>query len=405
MDRVRDVRIATARHALNGAARSALAPERANCNSSGAMDADLDLGSLPSPALVVDLEAFDANVAAADAMLAGSSKSLRPHVKTHRTPALALRQLRGAAAAGLTCATVGEAEAFVDAGVLDVLIANEVVERGKLDRVAALGARAMLAVAVDAEAPVLGLGAAAVRAGSTIDVLVDVDVGLERCGVPDANAAVALATFVERTKGLRLRGLMGYEGRQRADATDRTATIARAYELLAETKAAFERAGLPVGTVSSAGTSTLPEVLGDPTVTEIQAGTYPLMESNLDGLDLPFAPALSVVAAVISRTGPRVVLDVGRKSIASDYGPPVPLRGDLRVVAFHEEHTILLRDGDDGDEGGAGGGNPGPPRPGERVRLRPEHVRLTFNLHDVVWLARADGTFEPVPVAARGRSA
>ena len=350
----------------------------------------MDDGGLPSPALVVDMAAFEANVAAADGLLRGGPKRLRPHVKTHRTPALALRQLT-AATAGLTCATVGEAEAMVAAGAADVLVANEVILPGKLARLAALAARARVHAAVDSAEGALALGEAARRAGAEVLVLVDVDVGLGRCGVAGPEEAVELARIVERTPGLRLEGIMGYEGRMRASRAERSRAITRAYQALARTREALLRSRLPVGTVSSAGTSTLREALADPAITEIQAGTYALMEPDLDGLELPFVPACSVVASVISRTGSRVVLDAGRKSIACDYGPPAPLLEGAELESIHEEHITLRC-------GGAA------PSLGGRVALRPGHVRLTFNLHDAVWLACDDGSFERAEVGARGRS-
>jgi D-serine deaminase-like pyridoxal phosphate-dependent protein len=349
--------------------------------------------ALPSPALIVDVATFDANVEAADEMVraAAARKRIRPHVKTHRTAALALRQLTPWTS-GLTCATVGEAEAMVGAGAEDVLIANEVIERGKLDRLAALAGGARVALAVDSDEGVAAAASAARGAGVELDALVDLDVGLGRCGVPGPDAAVRLGRAVERTPGLRLAGLMGYEGRRPADAADRARVIATAYAALAAAKEAFERAGLSAGVVSSAGTSTLHEAIGDPTITEIQAGTYALMEVHLDGLALPFVPACSVAATVISRTGNRAILDVGRKSIACDYGPPTPLVPGAELESIHEEHTTLRYPAAE------------PPGLGDRVALRPEHVRLTFNLHDAVFLAHADGSYERTPVSARGRS-
>jgi D-serine deaminase-like pyridoxal phosphate-dependent protein len=355
----------------------------------------MKLPGLPElvPALVVDLAAFDTNVAAADEWFCGTSKRIRPHVKTHRSPALALRQLTSAAA-GLTCATVGEAETMVQAGASDILIANEIVDPGKLGRLAALARRAEVCVAVDAAESVTALGQAARAAGSTVAVLVDIDVGLGRCGVASSAAAVELGALVERTAGLRLAGLMGYEGRRRLGAPGRAGVIERAYALLAEAKQSFDRSGLPTEVVSAAGTSTMREALADPVITEIQAGTYALMESDIDGLDLPFKPALWIVATVISRADDRAVLDVGRKSIASDYGPPRPLAAGAEVAGFNEEHTTLRFDQAVGPA----------PSLGERMILRPEHVRLTFNLHDFVWLAHPDGSVEKAQVAARGRS-
>ena len=346
---------------------------------------------LVTPRLLVDVDAFEANVGAAEAMFGSTDKRLRPHVKTHRTPGLALKQL-GGAAGGVTCATVGEAEAMAQAGIADLLIANEVIDPGKLARLARLARDARVVVAVDSATGVESLAAAAREAGSTIDVLVDVDVGLGRCGVPDAASAAALARHVTTRPGLRFGGLMGYEGRLRASTTDdRGERIADAYAQLAEIKSALEATGFDVGTVSSAGTSTLDEALADPTVTEIQAGTYALMEHDLDGLGLPFRPATWVVGTVISRSPGRAVLDVGRKSVACDYGLPLPAADGVSVASVNEEHTTLACDGT-------------PPELGARVLLQPSHVRLTFNLHDRVSLVRGGRVEEELPVTARGGS-
>jgi D-serine deaminase-like pyridoxal phosphate-dependent protein len=283
---------------------------------------------------------------------------------------------------------------MVAAGIEDVLLANEIASAGKADRLAVLAGRARVIAAVDSPGVVQALSDAARRAGTRIDVLVDMDVGLNRCGVPDEDAAVSLAATADASPRLGVAGLMGYEGRIRADESDRGDRLARAAELLAKTKAAMDAAGFDTSIVSSAGTSTLFEARADPTVTEIQAGTYALMESDLDGIGLPFVPALSLVAAVISVAPGRVVLDAGRKSIAGDYGPSQPIDAAVegaRTVAFHEEHTTLAW--------------PGPlPALDSRIMLRPNHVRLTFNLHDTVWLVRGDDVVEELPVAARGRS-
>lgn len=342
---------------------------------------------LPSPALVVDLDAFEANVATADKLLAGTGTRLRPHVKTHRTPGLALRQL-GGVADGVTCATLGEGEVMADAGIGEVFIANEVVAPDKLARLAALARRANVTVAVDEAAVAQALGAAATRAGSVVDVLVDVDIGLGRCGVASPADAAALARVVAGTGGLRLAGIMGYEGRVTRVGAERAAALGRYYGLLAETRAAVEGAGFEVATVSSAGTSTIREAAADPTITEVQAGTYALMEAGLEDLELPFGHAVSVLATVISRSPAQVVLDAGRKSLACDYGFPRLLADGGEVADVNEEHTIVAWP--DGR----------PPPIGARLALRPGHVRLTFNLHPRVWLARGGEVVEDLPVTA-----
>jgi D-serine deaminase-like pyridoxal phosphate-dependent protein len=357
----------------------------------GAVEAAIDaLRHVSTPALVVDLVAFRENVAAARALVEGTGKVLRPHVKTHRTPGLALLQL-GPGTRGVTCATVGEAEAMVAAGIDDVLLANEVVSPDKAERLVALGERARVTVSVDSPTGVELLASMAGHQGPEVEVLVDVDVGLGRCGVPGAAAAVELAAAVVEAPGLRLAGIMGYEGRLRAANPERPDRLRRAATTLADVRLALERAGFEVRTVSAGGTSTLHDALADPVATEIQAGTYALMEADLDGLGLPFRAATSVVATVISRRGPRIVLDAGRKSIGSDYGAPIPIAEGARTMAFHEEHTIVEWPGE-------------PPEMGDRVALRPGHVRTTFNLHDRVWLVEGGSVVDRLPVTARGRS-
>jgi D-serine deaminase-like pyridoxal phosphate-dependent protein len=343
-----------------------------------------------TPGLVVDLDLFEANVAAMATLLRGTGKTVRPHVKTHRTPELARRQL-GGAAVGVTCATVGEAEAMVDAGIDDLFVANEVVDRAKLARLAALARRARIALAVDAAESVATLAEEAARAGVTIDALIDVDILLHRCGVGSGAEAVALAQAIEGAPGVRLRGIMGYEGRLRLGDAGRAARIAGAYATLTEVHAALVGAGFPIEVVSSAGTSTLREALADPLITEIQAGVYALMEPELVNLGLPFQCALSVRGSVISRHPGRIVLDVGRRVVGMEYGPPIPIGFSALGITISDEHAALeLAD----------------PLPalGAQLDLRPGQIRTTFNLHDFVWVSRGGQLVDRWPITARGSS-
>lgn len=346
--------------------------------------------SLSTPALVVDLDVFEANVAAMAALIRGTGKTVRPHVKTHRTPELARRQL-GGPAVGITCATVGEAEAMVEAGLDDVLVANEVVDPRKVARLVALADRARIAVALDDPEPVATLSQEAVRAGAAIDVLIDVDILLHRCGVASPEDAVRLAETIERAPGLRLRGIMGYEGRVRLTAEDRAGKIARAYATLAEVRMALLDAGFPVEVVSAAGTSTLSEALADPFVTEVQAGVYSLMEPEMLDPSLPFRCAVAIRGTVISRHPGRVVLDLGRRVVGMEYGPPVPIGFVATRIAISDEHaTVEMAD---------------PlPRLGSQLDFAPGQIRTTFNLHDHVWVSRGDRLIDRWPISARGSS-
>lgn len=346
---------------------------------------------LSTPALVVDLDVFETNVEAMRELLAGSGKTVRPHFKTHRTPELAKRQL-GGGIQGATCATVGEAEAVVAAGVDDVLIANEVVDPAKIARIAALARHARVMVAADDASPVAGLSQAAAAAGSTVGVLVDVDVLLHRCGVGSPEEAVALARAISSSPSLRFAGLMGYEGRIRLSVEDRDARIAGAYGTLAQVKQALTGAGFPVEIVSGGGTSTLREALADPMFTEVQAGVYSLMEPELLVMDLPFRCAVAVRATVISRHPGWFVANAGRRVIGIDHGAPIPVGYETAQVAMSDEHaTVRLQAGD-------------PPALGSTVDLVPGQIRTTFNLHDRVWVSRGGEIVDCWPVSARGAS-
>lgn len=346
--------------------------------------------SLSTPALIVDAAIFEANVAAMAALLDGTGKTVRPHVKTHRTPELARRQL-GGPAIGVTCATVGEAEAMVEAGIDDVFVANEVVDPHKIARLVALAHRARIAVAVDDPEPVARLSAEAVRASANLDVLIDVDILLHRCGVASVDDALALARAVVDAPGLHLRGIMGYEGRVRLQDDDRAGKIARAYARLAEIRAALVDAGLPVEVVSAAGTSTLREALADPFVTEVQCGVYSLMEPELLNLGLPFRCAAIIRGTVISRHPGRIVLDLGRRVVGMEYGPPEPVGFVATRIAISDEHMTIER------------ADPLPAL-GSHVDLAPGQIRTTFNLHDHVWISRDGQIVDRWPITARGSS-
>jgi D-serine deaminase-like pyridoxal phosphate-dependent protein len=335
------------------------------------------------------MDRFDANVKLAEDLFHPTGKVLRPHVKAHRTPELAVLQ-QSHCVRGATCATVGEAEAMVDAGIDDVLIANEIVSLDKVERVARLAARARILVAVDSRPAMELLSLAAMREQTTVEVLIDVDVGLNRCGVRSDREAVILGWLVATAPGLKLAGLMGYEGRLRASNEKRAAKWTGARASLERAKVAMESEGLPVGIVSGAGTATLMEALESPVLTEVQAGTYVFMEKDLEGLGLPFSCSATVMATVISAWSEGAVLDAGRKSIGCEHGLPEALLPGATVFACNEEHTVLH--------------TATPPPLTTRVMLVPTKVPTTFNLHDRVWLTRGSHVEKSVPVTARGGS-
>ncbi len=351
------------------------------------------LADLTTPALIVEVAALDRNIATMAGFFADGPCRLRPHVKAHKTPAIAQRQLAAGSCIGLTCSTVGEAEA-VAALCDDVLIANELVGESKWARVAQLARGLRITTAVDSRRGVEGLSAAAQAAGVRVGVLVDLDVGQGRCGVRPGEQALSLARLVSEMPPLELRGVMGYEGHVQPmrDRSAREAAARTAMKALVDTAALLRGADLPCPIVSAGGTGTFDVSGRVPGVTEIQAGSYALMDTDYGDVGVPFVPAFFVLGTVVSRPAlDRIVLDCGHKSATKDHGYPA-LEGipGARVTALNDEHAVVevpyectLAIGD-------------------RVRLRPSHTDPTVNLHDVFYAVDGDRVVDVWPIAARG---
>jgi D-serine deaminase-like pyridoxal phosphate-dependent protein len=324
-----------------------------------------------TPALVLDPEALEANLARMAARCAEAGVALRPHVKGPKCPAIARRQVAHGAV-GVAAATLAEAAAMVDGGIADVLLTTVLPPARAADAVALAGRAERLTLVVHDPAIVAALGAAATAAGRELDVLLDVDVGQRRGGVaPDG--AVALAAAVAATDGLVLRGVQGYEGHLQgiADATERAAGSAAALELLAGCVAGLRAAGHAVPWVTTAGTGTATFAAAHPVVTEVQPGSYALMDAayaTVGGLD--FAQAVWVEASVLAVLSPEeVIVDAGLKALSVDMGTArvaPPLRADYAPA---------------GDEHGRLTGELSALAVGDRVRLVPGHADTTVLLH------------------------
>jgi D-serine deaminase-like pyridoxal phosphate-dependent protein len=356
--------------------------------------ADID-----TPALIVDLDAFERNLDLMANAVRGAGVALRPHAKSHKCPDIAHAQIeRGAV--GICCQKVSEAEVFVAAGIRDVLVTNEIVGPRKCSRLANLAREATIGVLVDDAATVLHLGAAARAAGVTLDVLVEIDVGAHRCGVAPGADAVAIAQVVARTPALRFRGLHAYHGAaQHLRASDeRRAAIAAAVLLARETKMAIDAAGIACPVVTGAGTGTWQHERDSRVYTELQPGSYIFMDADYQRNALAadqhhFEQSLYVVATVMSApTRERAIVDAGLKAFAFDSGPPVVYGADgLEYAKASDEHGVL-----------AIAPAAPPPMIGDRLWLVPGHCDPTVNLYD--WIVGVRGTrVECVwPVAARG---
>ncbi len=356
----------------------------------------LSLDDLDTPALVLDLDALEFNIDLMARRIREANKAWRPHAKAFKTPAIA-HKLIDAGAIGLTVAKVSEAEVFVAAGVNDILIAHLVVGETKCARLAALQRHATVRATVDHADQLPALSASAGAIGVEIGVLVDLDIGLRRTGVRGVDAAVALGRSVTQAPGLRLDGLMGYEGHALyiQDPAEKRAAIESAIDQLARARAAFERASLPCPIVSAAGSGSYEITAGLGCVTELQAGggifacPYYVELCRVSG----HQTAISVLSTVVSRPEPTIcILDAGLKALSNLRSSPVlPKFPKSRNLSISAEHSTF--------EGPA---NELPPI-GTKLEITPGYSDLTFVLHDRA-IATRKGRVEAVwPLWARGQ--
>jgi D-serine deaminase-like pyridoxal phosphate-dependent protein len=346
---------------------------------------------LTTPALVLDIDKAAANIDTMARWLAGRPARLRPHVKVHKAPQLALLQLR-AGAVGVATATVWEARAMIEGGVPDVKIANEVIGDAKLALAAELAGQARLSVLVDDPGNARELAAAAAAAGTTLGLLVDLDVGMHRCGVRDPAEAVALASLVAELPGARFRGVMGYEGHcmTEPDPERRRALQAAAVRFVASCADALAGAGLPCEIVAGGGTGTFDLTGASPVMTELHAGSYVVMDTSHAAL-IPgvFEPAMHVLATVISTRGTEAVLDCGRKAVSPDMAMPAVAGGEVTTRFIAEEHLGIRAPA------------AGMLHVGDRVQVIAGYAPTTVNLHGVIYVSSAGTVVDAWPVRAR----
>jgi D-serine deaminase-like pyridoxal phosphate-dependent protein len=360
----------------------------------------MPLEQVDTPALLLDLDAFEYNLDRLTQSVRGTGMRLRPHAKSHKCPEIALRQIaRGAV--GVCCQKVSEAEALVAGGVQDVLVANEVVGATKLARLAQLARRAHVSICVDDAANVAELALAARTAGVTLDVLVELNVGANRCGVAPGEPALALARAIAQSEGLRFAGLQAYQGaaQHRRTPQERREAIEQAVAKVRSTVELLRRNGLEVPLVTGAGTGTYMLEATSQVYHELQPGSYVFMDADYgrnlgdDGQPVhEFRHSLFILATVMSRPVPeRAVVDVGLKAHSVDSGMPlvVDTPGATYARASDEHGVIELSGAAD-------------LHLGQKIRLIPGHCDPTVNLYD--WLVcYRSGHVEAIwPISARG---
>ena len=357
------------------------------------------VASIETPALVVDLDPFERNVELMANAVRGSGLALRPHAKSHKCPDIAKRQV-ALGAVGICCQKVDEAAAFLEAGIRDVLVTNEIVTAPKLARLAGLARTATIGILADDLGAIGAISVAATTAGVTIDVLVEIDVGAHRCGVQPGPPAVTLAQAIAALPGLRFRGLHAYHGAAQhlRTSSERRAAIAEAAGLARDTRDLVLAAGIACPTVTGAGTGTWQLERDSHVYTELQPGSYIFMDADygrnaLAPDDHAFEQSLYVAATVMSTPAPeRAIVDAGLKAFAFDSGPPVVHAAHgLVYVSASDEHGVLRVDP-----------NVAQPVIGERIWLVPGHCDPTVNLYDWIVGVRGDRVECVWPVAARG---
>lgn len=352
------------------------------------------LSDIQTPALLLDLDAMERNQARMTDFFQSTSAKLRPHTKTHRTPALAKIQI-AAGAHGICCGNLGEAEVMVRAGVRDVLVTKEIVQPQELARAAELARDSELMVVVDNAEIAAQLSRAAEKAGSRVRVLMEVDLRLNRAGVAVGQPAVVLAKQLVALPGLRFEGVMGYEGSMHGfDAAQREQTCRECIAKLLDTVAQIERAGVSVKIVSVGASSTYKTAATIPGVTEIQPGSYLTGDARYAADWSDVECAISVLTTVVSRPLPQVVTtDVGQKKMASDAGLPlVKNEKGIHCEGLNEEHCILLRDATAREV-----------RVGEKLELIPFHGGTTINLYDCMYAMRGEQVESIFEISARGK--
>jgi D-serine deaminase-like pyridoxal phosphate-dependent protein len=356
------------------------------------------LDQIDTPALILDMDSFERNLGLLQNALSGRGVRLRPHAKSHKCPEIALRQI-AAGAVGICCQKVSEAAVFVTAGIQDILITNQVVGVKKVAHALDLAQQARIGILVDHEDQVTAFAQASTARKIQIDVYIEVDVGMGRCGATSIDQAVALARQIDQAPYLNFMGLQCYHGSAQHYRLpqDRQSAIAAVCAKAAEAKAAIEKAGITVERVTGAGTGSVMLEGSSSIFNEVQAGSYILMDRDYaknqrDAGDLAFEHALFIKTAILSHpTQGRAVVDAGLKASSVDSGmPQVWQRTDAAYLKASDEHGVLELTADSAL------------KLGDAIMLIPGHCDPTVNLYDEIICVRGNTVEAVWPIAARG---
>ena len=352
--------------------------------------------NLPTPALLIDLPALEFNLALMSRFFIQKSAKLRPHFKTHKCPIIAKKQVQYGAI-GITCAKLSEAEVLVDSGISSILLANQVVDPAKIHLLAQLARNSQVIVAVDQLDNLIRIARAGEQAGSTIHVVIEVDVGLHRSGVQPGEPALRLAQEASHLSGIHFSGVLGYEGFTmfEVDRSLREDHAKHAMKALVDTADLIRKTGIPVDIVSAGGTGTY-DITGDyPGVTEVEAGSYVFMDTKYNRLGLAFQQSLTLLSMATSiHTPERCIIDAGMKVLTTDNGlPEIISAHGLKLQKLNEEHGIVEVDPETIQ-----------PEVGMCVEIVPSHACITVNLHDRFYVIKNEQLVDIWEISGRGKS-
>ena len=350
---------------------------------------------IDTPALLINYEALDRNISRMAGYFKRGDVKLRPHSKTHKNVQIARKQI-AAGAVGITCAKLGEAEALADGGIDDILIANQIVGPIKIARLVQLAQRIRVAVAVDDPVNVRALSQAASAAGLTIHCLVEVNVGMNRCGVEPGEPALRLAEQVAQSEGLVFGGIQAYEGHlvNLMPLQERAARVRVDVQKAVDSRRLIEKHGIAVPVVSGAGTGSFKITMGIDGVNEIQAGSYATMDGKYKQVGAEFEYALTILVTVISRPSAEIaVIDAGLKGMTSEFGLPTVLVEGATLMGLSEEHGKMTLSGAARDL-----------KAGDKIEILPSHGCTTINLYENFHVMEDDRLKDIWKIVGRGKS-
>lgn len=352
----------------------------------------MKVSQIETPALIVEKTAFDANMAEMTRLLSNTTMALRPHYKSHKSVSIAGLQL-AAGAKGITVAKLSEAEDLARAGVEDILIANQVVQDIKMNRVAMLAKKTRLTICVDDADNVLRLERAMAEVGGTLYVLVEYEIGMERCGVQTHEEVLELAKLIAAQPHLRFEGVQAYAGHMAHEHNRemRKASAEAIEKDLTRLKKKLTEAGLPPKEISGGSTGTVECKPNNSVYTEMQCGSYLFMDRAYREVGVCFRHSLYLLTTVISTKPDRIVTDGGVKSLGMDQGDPVFVGYEDLPVRMSEEHGQVEAPGHG-------------VRVGDQLRYIPGHCCTTINAHDRIYVVDGEDVVDIWLVTSRGKA-